>query len=193
MIQIKSSQSGFALLITLLLLAVIITVTLSIVELTIRQVRLSIDGREAEIAFQAASAGVECAQRMARTATTTIFNGTNLQFDCFQQTNSTASTLGGQGLTVQGPTSTVNSRLRRYTRQITWNNRCTEIDLIVVSTLEDDLTLTNIQNAIVAFPEPTLRCFAGSTCHIVATAGYNVPCAQINNLGVLKREMLLEF
>jgi Tfp pilus assembly protein PilX len=186
MTQIKSSESGFALLITLLLLGVLIAVTLSIVELSIRQVRLTVDGRQAELAFQAASAGVECAQRISRTASTTITNGGTVPFNCYQTTRNVGSGIAGLS-------STDNTRLRRYRFNVDWNNRCTEIDLIVIATLEDDITFNNIRNIIASFPSNSLVCFAGSTCHIVAASGYSSSCANRNNQGVLKRELLLEF
>lgn len=186
MIQTKREKSGFALLMTLLLLGVVIGVTLSIVELTLRQVRLTIDGRDAEIAFQAASAGVECAQRIARNADSAVVAGGDLDFDCFE-TNVGAAT------NISGLNSDDNNSLRRYRSEIDWNNRCTEIDLIAVITDEDDVTISNIQSQIFNYPDSSWQCFAGSTCFVVATAGYNVPCADKDNLGVLKREMLLEF
>lgn len=192
MIQNKKTQSGFALLITLLLLGVVIGVTLSIVELTIRQVRLAVDGREAEIAFQAASAGVECAQRIARSSASNINSNNNegIVFNCFEQSNPSLVTSSLASLT--SAPSTDSNRLRRYRHEIEWDNRCSEIDLIVVVT-EDSTVFANIKDQIFNFPDSTLECSAGSTCHVVAASGYNVPCSQRNNPGVLKREVLLEF
>lgn len=184
MVHNKQTQSGFALLITVLLLSVVVTVTISIVDLTQRQVRLAVDSRDAEVAFQAATAGVECAQRIARTASSTIRNGDNINFDCF---NISRPDISNQSSGAE----------RVYSVQITWDNRCTEIDLIVLNneTSTTNLSLSNIRSRIANFPRSTLECPGGSTCHVVASAGYNVSCWQVNaNLaGVLKREILLEF
>lgn len=188
MIHNKQSQSGFALLISILLLAVIVTVTLSIIDLTRQQLALSVDGRDAEIAFQAASAGVECAQRVARSNASSIEERDPVTFDCFSENSATTSSLSGLSTDNNN-----NSRVSRYQPQLEWDNRCTEIDLIAVVTATSSVTVNNMQSHIANYPTEELVCPAGSVCHVVAAAGYNVPCGQINNFGVLKREMLLEF
>lgn len=196
MVQTKKNQQGFALLISLLMLAVVISVTLSIVELTRNQLRLAIDGRDAEVAFQAASAGVECAQRIARTASSTIQDGLDdVDFECFERSvfssnSSNSSNLNGTGL----------GGLRRYQVSIPWEagngtQRCTDIDLIVIANEveSDTATITNIDSIIANYPAESLACPPGGTCHVVATAGYNVNCDRKGDMGVLKRELLLEF
>jgi len=182
MVQNKQNQSGFALLITLLLLAVVITVTLSIVDLTTRQVRLAVDSRDAEIAFQAASAGVECARRVAFEEKDKIKNGEVLDFSCFG---------GGTPRRIF-----LDNEMKHYSEiEFDWDRRCTVIDLYVVNNeeAEDQEIIPGMKDKIANYPEDDLICSAGSTCHVVVSAGYNVPCDNRERLGILKRELLLEF
>jgi hypothetical protein len=61
--QDRSVKSqGFALLIALIVVGVVLSIGLSILNLSISQVRLSTDAKESEAAFHAANAGMECAR-----------------------------------------------------------------------------------------------------------------------------------
>jgi hypothetical protein len=186
MIPTKANNQGFVLLITLLMITVVVTVTLSIIELTMRQVDLAIDGRDAERAFQAASAGVECAQRTARVESGDIRTNSSVLFDCFgnsASTNSVPIAGNGPGIVV------------RYREEIDWDNRCTEIDLFMIdnATQSNQTSIDNFNNIIVNFRSTNLVCPPGSICHVVAASGYSSTCANKNESGVLKRELLLEF
>ncbi|MFW6210467.1 MAG: hypothetical protein ACOC4E_03185, partial [Patescibacteria group bacterium] len=56
------ATSGFALLITLLVVGVVLAVGAVLLDLTIKQVQLSSTAKDSEIAFHAANAGMECAR-----------------------------------------------------------------------------------------------------------------------------------
>src|SRR6056297_3030355 len=56
------SQSGFALLVSLIVVSVVVSVGLVLLDVTIKQLRLSSNSTDSEIAFHAANAGMECAQ-----------------------------------------------------------------------------------------------------------------------------------
>lgn len=61
MIQDKiKNKKGFALMLTLIVLSVVIAVTLSLVELSIKKLQLSIDTRDSEQVFHAATTAMEC-------------------------------------------------------------------------------------------------------------------------------------
>ena len=193
MTQIKKPQSGFALLITLLVVSVVIAVTLSIVELTLKQLELSVDSRDAEIAFHAASAGMECAQRTRRVSSTTIELGNNLNLNCFGITaNNITSNLDGVT-----ELNTSNGDVFRYKTSMDWgagvNAKCTEIDIITIVANTGNTRAGNLQQQIPNYPTNIKTCAEGARCTIASVAGYSASCAQKGALGTLKREILLEF
>lgn len=59
--RIQHNQDGITLLITLLLMGVLLGISTSLLNITIKQFQLSDIARSSETAFQAASAGMECA------------------------------------------------------------------------------------------------------------------------------------
>jgi len=62
MITLKENNSGFALLLTLVIITIILAVGLTMLQITMKQLSLSAIARESEIAFYAASTGIECMQ-----------------------------------------------------------------------------------------------------------------------------------
>ena len=58
----KSSKKGFALLLTLVVISVVLAVGLSLLQVTIKQLSLSSLARESTIALYASNAGLECMQ-----------------------------------------------------------------------------------------------------------------------------------
>ena len=71
-------NAGIALLMTVMVLSVVLSVTLAIVELTLQQLALSVDSRDSEVAFHAANAGLECARYTRRNASTTFEGGSGI-------------------------------------------------------------------------------------------------------------------
>jgi len=194
MTQIKQSETGFALLITLLMLAVVIAVTLSLVQLSLKQLKLAVDGRDAEIAFQAASAGVECLRRVSIMASSTIqVGGLITGQSCFGASFPVPTHL------LLNPSVSQYSGLAKANNGISWGptgaRRCTEFELIVINAEVDSITLPEdtIKGIIANYTGGDLVCESGGVCHILAVGGYNAACDQISNPGVLKREFLLQF
>jgi hypothetical protein len=194
-----SRQQGFALLITLLSVGVIVSATLAIVELSRLQLRLSVDSRDAEVAFSAANAAKECAQYIRTTASSTISNGNNITSSCFG-TNFNASRVNTLTFPVTGSGGVNN--VYQYGYRVTWGGdsgfpRCSEVTMIVVYANTNDVvigsTASPLRRVISNYRNPSMTCVRGSECTIIAAAGYNSTCNQRNNAGVLKREVLLEF
>jgi hypothetical protein len=195
MIQINQQKSGFALLITLLTVSVIVAVTISLVELSRLQLRLAVDSRDAEIAFAAANAGMECAQRLRLVASSTIRAGSIVSESCFSQTMT---------LTATNISAVAGSRVDYYTGNLSWpipinpgdppTNRCTEIGMVSIITGSDPISYnvsTHFPN--IADGQQLITCPAGAECTIISASGYNAVCAGKNQRGVLKRDVLLQF
>jgi len=196
----KSSQGGFALLITILTVGVVVSATLAIVELSRMQLKLSVDSRDAEIAFSAANAAKECAQYMRTTASSTISNGGQIRVNCLDYSSNirAATTLGfGVGTSI----GSNGDNVFRYTYDIPWEasglSRCSMIDMIVVYATTKTITIgtgaNTLQRVVSNYRSPTMTCRQGSQCTIIAASGYNTNCGNKNSPGVLKREVLLEF
>lgn len=200
MIQTKhSAQGGLALLITLLTVGVIVSATIAIIELSRLQLQLSVDSRDAEIAFAAANAAKECAQYVRTTESGAIRdnNNNNISISCL-----------GRDVTMNRVTPSFGisggnaDDVRHYQAFISWNdggfNRCSVIDMIMVYANTSDVTIggsgnNSLQRVISNYRSPSTTCAAGGECTIVAASGYNAACASRTAIGVLKREVLLEF
>ena len=65
-IQVRQSQQGFSLLLAILVSGVALAIGLSLMSVTLRQLDLTADVRESEQAFQLASTGIECAEKLRR-------------------------------------------------------------------------------------------------------------------------------
>ncbi len=204
MTRINSRQqkiAGIALLMTMMVLSVVLAVTLAIVELTLKQLALSVDSRDSEIAFHAANAGLECARYTRRHASTTFESGANsVPINCFN----VSSTLKKVALGIATTSNGAIGDIFRYQKSLSWSgNHCSEIDIItmVVSTTSpttlymtgpDDRSLAEVFSG---YSYSRKGCAPGGVCTIASVAGYNSSCAgnSTSTDGVLKREVLLEF
>ncbi len=196
MTRIKQ-QSGFALLITILVLSVVVSVTLAIVELSLKQLKLSVDSTDSEIAFHAANAGLECAQFSRREESNNFETGAAVQINCFgSNTSVSASSLGTMPIS---PALDANRQAYRYRHNITWgttpNVRCSSIDIftmVATSTFTVGTASTSLSNYINGYETSTKTCAAGERCTIMSVIGYSSACNATSTPGVLKREILLE-
>ena len=197
MIRHKQPNSGFALLMTLLVVGAVVSITLTVIELTIKQLNLTVTARDSEIAFHAANAGLECARYVRRVASTSFeVVGTPLDtidFECFSRTQELDLESNG-GLSTNG-----NGELRRYRGEVTWgtNDRCSVVDMLVMivpDTETSDLEITNLNSMYQGFPQgDTKTCSPGARCTVAEVIGYNRGCADTGLSGTVRREILLEF
>lgn len=201
----KKPESGFALLMTLLVVSVIISVGLTILDVTIKQVRLSSNAKESEIAFHAASAGLECAQYQRRNQAAVMEAGTTLTADCFgvrvARTNSTVTSISSNSITVTPANASTTSY--HYAYQVTWgpNNekRCSHVDTIIINapTATGTVNQTDMSAIIPGYPSSGKTCPTGGICTVVAVKGFNRACPDSPSArfpaGTVQREVLLEY
>ncbi len=195
MIQTNHKQTGFALLMTLLVVTVVVSITLAVIELSIKQLALSVTAKDSEIAFYAANAGMECVRYARRTASTSLEAGVNsVSFNCFNRTQN----LGRQiidPLTKSGG----NGDIYRYRGEVTWgtNDRCSVIDMVVLTvpdTVTSDMQIPNLNDLYEGYPAgDTKTCSPGAKCTVAQVTGYNRPCGSLTLPGTVRREILLEF
>ncbi len=192
--QTQKHQDGFALLLSLIVLGVVVSVALTMIEITIKQLQLSTIAKDSELAFHASSAGVECL-RYWRLASSTEFEtqlGDTVDMDC----------LGAAPVrptrTLRVPDGISPGTVDLYSAQFSWGSpaRCSKIDFIVIASdpADGDATVYDVGNDLVGYPSPSNKsCPAGGKCTYVSAKGYNTTCNNVGlGIGVVEREVLLE-
>jgi Tfp pilus assembly protein PilX len=205
MIDKQKQQSGFALLVSLIVVAAVLSIGMAILDLSVKQVRLAATTKDSEIAFHAANAGMECARFWRRDQSAEMTEGDDTAaIECFSATaedvngNSVVSDTGVVSASPPGTAATTGSGdAYVYEYEFTWNSNqsCTTITTVVaVSDLSDGVNVTNIQTLIPGYSDgDAFSCPASSQCTVVSVQGYNRPCDQKPSFGTIQREVLLEF
>jgi Tfp pilus assembly protein PilX len=194
-IKQKKAEPGFALLITILVLGVVVAVTLGLVELSLKQLKLSVDSTDSEIAFHAANAGLECAKYTRNKYSNNFENGTAVTFNCFNLTDA-ASRSNFTPATNIGLTT---GKATLYQGEITWGSalaqRCTEMKILAIvatSSVVVGSAAFPLANTFSGYVGNTKTCDAGERCTVMSVTGYSSACNATSTPGVLKREILLE-
>ncbi len=187
------SETGFALLMTLIVVGVVISVGLSILDLSVKQVRLATNARDSEISFHAANAGMECAQFWRRNRAAAMEVGDPVTLACFGSgtfpnavTDPTVVNVTGDGEAFQ------------YEFMFTWGtpSRCSAINLVVASSTESGagMTITDMGGLVPGYPDGNSKtCAAGARCTVASVRGYNRACDTISAFGTVEREVLLQY
>ena len=194
MVDKQKQQSGFALLVSLIVVGAVLSIGLVILDLSIKQVRLASTTKDSEIAFHAANAGMECARFWRRDQNEQAITGADLVgVECF---GVSVGDVADAGTATVDDNSDGDGYVYEY--EMSWNGgeSCTTITTVVAvaSLTGDGVAIDNIRTLIPGYPEgDTLTCGAASQCTVVAVEGYNRPCAQKSGFGTIQREVLLEF
>lgn len=194
MIDKQKQQSGFALLVSLIVVGAVLSIGLVILDLSIKQVRLASTTKDSEIAFHAANAGMECARFWRRDQNDQVIIGADLiDVECF---GVSVGDVAEDGSATVDDNSDGSGYVYEY--EMSWNGgeSCTSIVTVVaVADLSGDgIEIDNMQTLIPGYPEGnTLACGAASQCTVVAVEGYNRTCTQKSSFGTIQREVLLEF
>lgn len=161
-----TSEKGITLVITLLIMGILLAVTTSLINITLKQYQFSGIAYDSEAAFQAASAGMECVQ---------FQDWVNHEFDIGATHDSTlcfgvsSADLAGSG--------TVGSGDEQKFR-FSWGdpNVCTEVSIFKFfnATTPVDLIVRGVNI------RPTQSCAAGTVCTFVESRGYNVACGLVD-------------
>jgi hypothetical protein len=191
-------HSGFALLMTLLVVSAIVSITATIVELSMKQLDLSVTSRDSEIAFHAANSGMECARYTRRMASSTFdalgANSTvdKIRFYCFGGDNESLSHK------LHTLTTSGDGEVFQFTGEVDWptGDRCSLIDLVVLVPDADAVNpvrITDLQDLYPGFENDPKECDPGEVCTVAQVTGYSAACANKDAVGVVRREILLEF
>jgi Tfp pilus assembly protein PilX len=197
----NTSQSGFALLMTLIVVTVIISIGLTLLDLSVKQIRLSTNAKDSEIAFHAAYAGMECARYVMRMNADSMGQGAVITPSCFS-----GSVTSNTVRVIPQSQITGNGVAYLYNYSITWedNAHCSQVTALVASstTAGGGMTISGVGNGssalVPGYPSgDTKTCGEGQQCSIISARGYNKPCnndgTAPSSYGVVQREVLLQF
>jgi len=197
--NILKKKGGFALLITIMVVSVVVAVTLAIVELSMKQLELSVNSVDSELAFQAANAGMECARYWRQASSSSFETGVDVDMNCFGVTNLVS--VGTFLITLNG-----SGDVFWYKTELTWGaapfERCSQMDIIsmvVPATSTNKLTVgsgngnNSLKTIFPGYPSNSTTCDPGGQCTIMSVTGYSSSCINKNQSGTQRREILLEF
>jgi Tfp pilus assembly protein PilX len=206
-------KTGFALIMSLLVVSVVITAGLTILDVSIKQVRLSGNAKDSEIAFSATSAGLECGRYWRRSLSNAMENtnggtpDTAVGITCFQRPAINVTPVEVTGVTNNG-------RAYVYDYEFTWGTgvdaRCTKITTMVIMSTSSATSSIRIEASppndnmlmfIPGYPDNAAlatefkNCPPAGICTVISSRGYNRSCtpASINSPGTIEREVLLEY
>jgi hypothetical protein len=172
-------ERGIALLITLLVMTVLLGISASLMNITLKQYQFASIGYASETAFQAANAGMECAlfhdyERYPTLPGKFDIGEVPPPITCFEVPDNTSSA-----------SSPIDSG-EAQTYQFTWGDPsfsvCSEISIYKYFDADNPVDMEN------SLRQPK-TCPAGVTCTVIQSRGYNVACGSINSPRTIEREL----
>lgn len=194
------SNKGFALLLTLVVISVVLAIGLSLLQVTVKQLSLSSLARESTIALYAANTGLECMQfhrSIPDTRSKFLRDDTNdwpPDLNC-ADVNQVAGSKQAATL-VDGSSS---QWLYNYQYQFeldygavgSADNACVETSLYIADLRDSS---TDIEDEPVTGEGlTTVSCTSGTICTTIFARGYNRPCDQLNSIFTVQRELTIEY
>lgn len=193
----NKQSTGFALLMSLIVVSVVVSIGLVVLDLTLKQLRLSTNSKYSETAFHAANAAMECARYWRNVKDNDFTYGDEVAVNCFEDS------LGISPDPI--PTEDNDGEAAKYSfimndneyAGISWGDpesrRCSQIDILVLnSDIAATTTVEDMPVYIPGFPEEDKECPPGGRCTVIAARGYSRACDQISQPGTVEREVLLE-
>ena len=189
--QTAKTEQGFALLITLVVVSVVLAIGLSLLFVTTKQYLLAVTAIESEKSFQSAQIGLECMRfHRAQPTTKSAF---------LKENGASPPSLACAGVTPNNPPGIQSTTLFNNSGRLLYNYRyqytingaqCAEPSLYIADLREatEDLTY-NLTNEGLG----TVECTAGTICTVVFARGYNRPCDQLDSIFTIQREITIEY
>ncbi|MEZ4200298.1 MAG: hypothetical protein R3B69_01690 [Candidatus Paceibacterota bacterium] len=190
--QFHTTENGFVLLLTLVVVSIILAIGLSMLHITLKQLTLSNLARESEIALHAAVTGLECMQYHRNTPVTRQ----KLLNEDSDPDTAAPELYCADVLPAAAPNTDhdldIGSGELFYNYQYTYNvdtDKCVEVSLHLLDlrTADDDATRT-IEEGLTE-----LSCDAGSMCTTIFSRGFNRGCDNIEDLFTVQRELTIQY
>jgi len=177
-----SARDGFALLLTIVVVSIVLAVGISLLDITVKQISLSITSRDSEVAFHGAQGAIECMQA--------LISDTN--FVTGEVPGASIECLGANRALTQQGSFAGDSDVTEYTFSANWNNG--DQDLCSIGFL---YTIDARSEAkVVTFDNQGLvqeTCAAGDFCTVAFGRGFNRPCGELDSLRTVQRELTISF
>jgi hypothetical protein len=186
---------------TIVVVGVIISIGLSILDLSIKQIRLSTNAKDSEIAFHAAYGAAECGRYWRKASAAAMEMGGSISPTCFG-----VSPDGGFNEVEEVPAASISGDGRAFVYQyrFTWdvspNQKCSQISTLVASAdaLGAGLVISNMTTLVPGYTLGSTKiCAAGERCTVLSASGFNRPCSTALepgiSFGTIQREVLLQF
>lgn len=174
-----SSERGIALLITLLIMTVLLGVSASMLNITLKQFQFASIGLASEMAFQAANAGMECALMHDYEGYPPTLSSPG-KFDIGQASANIVC------MTVSNTPAVSNTGAYDVRRdyEFTWGNPsvCSRVSIYKFF---DPVNSVDMTSAL----RRTGSCAAGVSCTVIQARGYNVACVSISTPRTIEREL----
>lgn len=184
-------KEGFALLITIIVLSVVLAIGLSLLEISLKQINLTITARESELAFVAANSGIECGQFSRFNLTSSLnFDNGRFSFGCFntgqRHVQVGVSNAEGSGMR-SGRVEQFNTA---YDLTTASGAMCIDITVFIIDNRTSNLEYTHV------FTNQGVGervCGGNSVCTNIFSRGYNRSCRDVGDRNTVQREMTAEF
>lgn len=181
------NHQGFALLLTLMVVSVVLSIGLTLLNITIKQLTLSVTGRESEIAFHIAGAMLECTllHRQRPSTASEFEDGTGPDMLCGTVTSSDTD--------IGNDTAVANGRVYHHDYQFNYSSgrgACGEVSMYVLDASADtgDVTTTFSGEGLA-----DATCASGNTCTVAFARGFNRDCGNLSSLRTVQREFSVRF
>ena len=186
----QKKDSGFALLLALIISSVVLAIGVSILHISVNQINLSATARESEFAFQASHAGIDCQWYWRNEkAAEYLMSGSgssNPDVTCFGQNPIDT------GRQIVAPTSGTGNG-DAFFNMFQWGSpaRCTIVGMYILQPTTDMTVL--FQNKGIG-TDGLKSCSAGNVCTVIVSDGYNRGCGEIDgSIFSVQREITVEF
>ena len=177
-------QQGFALILALIISSVVLSIGLSMLNITMKELDLGATARQSEIAFQGADAGLNCLEYVRNKYPIDTRIQQNVQFSCLGKTitlTDDATAAGVQHYRVKtGTNFGFNWKPTGATDDL-----CIDIEMYVL-----DASNNNISYAING---NSRSCSRGSVCTFGFSRSYNQACGTTGGTYTVERELTAEF
>lgn len=180
----RTNEKGFALLLTLIVVAVTLAIGLSLLNITLKQFTLASTARDSEIAFHASDSALECLQARRKLLPSYYLDGTAVSAYCGGVTSpSTVTTASAGGGTV-----------RKFAYEFSnfgAANVCVDASMYVLDMRSSSTGVTNygISNEGLE----SLDCSEGVVCTVIFSRGYNRNCSDLDSIRAVQRELTVQF
>jgi hypothetical protein len=185
----STNQRGIALLITLLIMSVLLAVSSSLLNITLKQYQFSSIGLASEVSFQSANAGIEC-MLYHDYVNYPPTPGNPGKFDIGQ--NKPAIACMGANDSVGGSAVIASGAAQNF--RFNWGSPavCTDVSIykfFELGTTDGNATGPDMSTAL----RRAGNCAEDVTCTVIQSRGYNTACASLNTPRVIEREIVQRY